>query len=72
MNSLLTTKEAADLLGVAPGTLKDWRSRQSKRSGKRLGPNFVKLSGGKTGGQVRYSLEALRTFVRRQTVRVSA
>ena len=46
----VTTREAADFLGVAPGTLANWRVLG-------CGPNFVKLN-----SSVRYAASTLATF----------
>lgn len=56
--ALLTTVEAARRLGIAPGTLCNWRT-----SGQ--GPVFVRLKGkGIRGrGSIRYSAEDLARFV---------
>jgi hypothetical protein len=70
--SLLTTAEAARFLAVAPGTLKDWRT-QRRRGGVTLGPRgpaFIKLSGRRTGGQVRYFMGDLLQFIRERRVPV--
>lgn len=55
---LLTTRQAAELLAVSFGTLKDWRCRWPGR-----GPDFVRV-----GGAVRYSRQALRRYLRTRTV----
>ena len=57
---LLTTAEAAEFLGIAPGTLKLWRRRAY-----RTGPDFIRL-----GRCVRYSLGDLRFYIGRKTVRI--
>lgn len=57
---LLTTFEAARLLGISPGTLANWRS-------KGRGPVFVKL-----GAAVRYWQRDLAEFVQRHRVQVPA
>lgn len=49
---LLTTQEAAEMLGVSPLTLKDWRQ-------KKTGPTAIRL-GYRT---VRYRLSAIRAFI---------
>lgn len=38
MDKLLSTKEAAPLIGVAPGTLENWRTQG-------VGPRFIKANG---------------------------
>lgn len=50
--SLLTTKQAARLLGLSPQTLEKWRTQG-------VGPNFIKL-GNKS---VRYSSHAIEAFI---------
>jgi hypothetical protein len=57
---LLTTGEAAELLAVSPDTLKDWRCRWHRR-----GPEYIRVG----GSRIRYSLQALRRYVRSRTVR---
>lgn len=47
----LTTAEAAERLGLAPGTLQNWRS-----SG--IGPTFLRIN----GSRVRYPLASLEEF----------
>jgi len=42
MAKLLDTKEAAPLVGVAPGTLENWRTLG-------VGPKFIKTSRGRRG-----------------------
>jgi excisionase family DNA binding protein len=56
---LLSTDQAAELLGISPWTLKFWRTRTRDR-----GPDFIRL-----GALVRYSRQALEQFIRKQTVR---
>jgi len=51
---LLKTAEAAHLLGLAAGTLMNWRS-------KGLGPDYVKL-----GRVVRYRVESLNDYVEKK------
>jgi predicted site-specific integrase-resolvase len=58
---LLSTSEAAQFLGLDPGTLKRWRSKNSKLP-------FVKVS----ANRARYSLDALRKFVSDRTQRSTA
>lgn len=50
-NALLSTREAARRLGLAAGTLQNWRIRGQ-------GPAFVRL-----GSAVRYSSEDLARFI---------
>lgn len=52
---LIPTKQAAEMLGTTEGTLKSWRSRG-------LGPKWVKL-----GAAVRYDVEELLDFIKRNT-----
>ncbi len=53
MPKLISTKQAAEMLGTTVGTLKSWRSRG-------LGPKWVKL-----GAAVRYDIEELLDFIKR-------
>jgi len=55
MPKLISTKEAAEMLGTTEGTLKSWRSRGS-------GPKWVKL-----GAAVRYDVGDLLEFIKRNT-----
>ncbi|HEV7675914.1 MAG TPA: helix-turn-helix domain-containing protein [Candidatus Angelobacter sp.] len=55
MPKLISTKQAAEMLGTTVGTLKSWRSRG-------LGPKWVKL-----GSAVRYDVEELLDFIKRNT-----
>ncbi|MCU1256766.1 MAG: hypothetical protein JWM83_3065 [Candidatus Angelobacter sp.] len=55
MKKLIPTREAAEMLGTTVGTLKSWRSRG-------LGPKWVKL-----GTAVRYDVEELLGFIKRNT-----
>jgi predicted DNA-binding transcriptional regulator AlpA len=55
MNKLISTKEAAEMLGTTAGTLKSWRSRQT-------GPKWVKL-----GAAVRYDVTELLDYIKRNT-----
>jgi Helix-turn-helix domain len=57
---LLTTEEAAGRLAVSPATLHWWRWRHT-------GPEFVRMNGAR--GAVRYSLKALRKFLKERTVK---
>jgi predicted DNA-binding transcriptional regulator AlpA len=52
MQGLLTTKEAAALLGMKPSTLRDWRCS-------RIGPPFIVLS----PRNVKYSREDLERYI---------
>jgi predicted DNA-binding transcriptional regulator AlpA len=55
MARLITTKQTAEMLGTTVGTLKSWRSRG-------VGPQWVKL-----GAAVRYDVEELLDFIKRNT-----
>jgi predicted DNA-binding transcriptional regulator AlpA len=55
MTKLISTKEAAEMLGTTEGTLKSWRARQT-------GPNWVKL-----GASVRYDVADLLDYIKRNT-----
>jgi predicted DNA-binding transcriptional regulator AlpA len=55
LKKLISTKQAAEMLGTTVGTLKSWRSRG-------IGPNWVKL-----GAAVRYDVEELLDFIKRNT-----
>jgi hypothetical protein len=55
MIKLMSTKQAAEMLGTTTGTLKSWRSRG-------LGPTWVKL-----GAAVRYDVEELLDFIKKNT-----
>jgi predicted DNA-binding transcriptional regulator AlpA len=55
MPKLISTKQAAEMLGTSQGTLKSWRSRGT-------GPKWVKL-----GAAVRYDVEELLDFIKRNT-----
>jgi hypothetical protein len=57
---LLSTNQVASILSVPPATLKWWRIRSVRR-----GPDFIKLS----PHVVRYRVEDLERFLRRQSVR---
>ncbi len=54
---LLTTREAADFLGVKPGTLDTWRSS------KRYGLSYVKV-----GKHIRYRPSDLQEWIDSRTV----
>jgi len=58
MLPLLNTREAADVLGVAPGTLEDWRAR-----GTGQGPKWLKV-----GHAVRYRLQELEEWIEARVV----
>ncbi len=53
----LTEQQAAEVLGVRPGTLQVWRSTG------RYGLEYIKV-----GRLVRYRLSALEAFLQRRTV----
>ena len=55
---LLTNQEAADFLGVSPGTLSQWRFKNK-------GPAYVKLSGRRA---IRYKIEDLMDYVSRSRI----
>lgn len=55
MKRLISSKQAAEMLGTTAGTLKSWRCRG-------LGPTWVKL-----GTAVRYDVEELLDFVKNNT-----
>ena len=55
MTKLISTKEAAEILGLPEGTLKGWRSRE-------IGPKWIKL-----GGSVRYDVSDLLDFIKSGT-----
>lgn len=55
MKKLISTKEAAEMLGTTEGTLKSWRSRET-------GPKWVKL-----GASVRYDVTDLLDYIKRNT-----
>src|SRR5690242_13600599 len=55
MQKLISTRQAAEMLGTTEGTLKSWRSRG-------VGPKWVKL-----GAAVRYDVEELLDFIKRNT-----
>lgn len=52
---LLTTKQAAEILGLSPNTLNQWRNLKR-------GPSFVKVS-----KSVRYSEAEILSYIERQT-----
>lgn len=56
---LLNTKQAADYLGLSPGTLMAWRYQQR-------GPTYCKI-----GGSVRYRKDDLDSFAGRNVKRFS-
>ena len=53
------TEEAAELLGVSPRTLGNWR-------GSGYGPPFLKLGSGGRTSAVRYRVAALEEYLRQQ------
>ena len=55
MAKLLTTEEVAETLGVAPGTVENWRYKQE-------GPAYVKL-GNKRHSAVRYRDTDLESYI---------
>ena len=55
MSELLNERQAADLLKVAPQTLRAWRSR-------RRGPKFIRLGPGKQPA-IRYERAELERFI---------
>lgn len=55
MRKLLTSREAAAMIGIAPATLRSWRHR-----GK--GPAFKQLT---AGGQVAYEPEVVELWILR-------
>lgn len=55
MKKLISTKQAAEILGTSEGTLKSWRSRG-------VGPEWVKL-----GSAVRYDIADLLDYIKRNT-----
>ena len=55
MEKFLTTAEVADILGVAPGTVENWRYKQE-------GPAYVKL-GTKRSSLVRYRLADVLAYI---------
>lgn len=56
-SGLLNTKQAADYLGISPGTLTSWRSQKK-------GPTYCKM-----GGSVRYRKDDLDSFADRYVVK---
>ncbi|CAI4155202.1 hypothetical protein ALT717_10383 [Alteromonas macleodii] len=59
---LLTTKQAAEYLGLSYVTLNQWRNRER-------GPSFIQYE---QGGPVRYSTEDLDAYVESRKVRIVA
>ena len=57
-NSLLTTRQAAEFLGLSPRTLECWRLTGA-------GPRYVKFAG--LRGAVRYRLEDLEAWFASRT-----
>jgi len=66
---LLTEQEAARLIGVAPDTLKVWRSK-SRCAGRLIGPRWVELAGEGVARIVRYRMEDLETWTAAGVVRL--
>jgi hypothetical protein len=60
-DALLDTRGAAAFLAVSPAALVEWRKLR-----RRVGPDFIRVQ-----RCVRYSLEDLRRYVRRQMVRIA-
>ncbi len=56
-NKMYNEKEAAEILGIAPATLRGWRSRPRANC-----PEFTKI-----GRSVRYSGKSLRMYIERNT-----
>ena len=59
---LLTTRQAAEILNVAPGTLVMWRSTRRVE-----GPSFARI-----GHAIRYELDELVRWVRENTARLES
>ncbi len=57
----LTEAQVAELLAVAPATLRNWRSLKTKT---KPGPPWCKLP----GGAIRYNLAQLTEWIQRYTV----
>lgn len=55
----VTTAVAAELLGIAEGTLRNWRSNPSGN----IGPTYTKV-----GGRVLYPVAELKAFIERHSV----
>ena len=51
----LNQKETADIIGVSPGTLENWRSEG-------LGPEYIKIASGKRG-RVLYPKNSIAEFL---------
>ena len=62
-SNLLNEKEAAEMLGLAPGTLRVWRCRE-------IGPTYHRVGVGR--GTIRYSVEDLAAFTSRHVPSVQA
>lgn len=56
----LSTAQVAELLGLHPATLRQWRHQ-------RRGPAYIKLSGPRTGGPVRYARESVLAYIEART-----
>ena len=63
MAELLTTPQAAKILGVSPRSLEGYRRRN-------VGPPFIRLAGDKQG-RVRYDAAALAQYLALRTVETS-
>jgi predicted DNA-binding transcriptional regulator AlpA len=57
MKGLLSTKEAAEMMGVSPATLRGWRCAN-------IGPKFTRL----TARSVKYAQADLERFIAERTV----
>ena len=63
MGKLLTSKQAAEYLGLSPETLNQWRSKL-KTTGVQQGPKYVKLA----AKAVRYHQDDLDAWVKERKV----
>jgi hypothetical protein len=59
VDRLVTTRQAAAILGILPDTLKKWRQRPGN------GPEFIRYP----GGAIRYRLSTIMKFLEDCTVR---
>ncbi len=57
LGRMLTTREAAQLLGLTESTLHTYRSRG-------VGPQFLRVGAGQKQGRIRYRASALQAFIR--------
>jgi predicted DNA-binding transcriptional regulator AlpA len=58
-NELLSTRHAAQLLGLSPATLNTWRSKRGRISQDGMnGPQFIRM-----GRTIRYRLCDLRAWI---------